>query len=326
MSDDNGERVLLDPRRLPGFGPDWRRAITGAWYSGEEVYSGVYKHLDTERGLSSLQLGWACEWLEDGGRECYLNKGLHFGLPEAPAEFGIPLALPSYTGIGMAVVLGPDTKDWEPSALERQALGRLWSRLLAHVHDAAEYEVCFLPVWIRGHPEELTQDSQEGVTSTLDCFVAEFACRKVAQFRAEDYGIDDPQLLPWGYLCCPNEHLEDASAQGFGAGATGFIIEAGRSEEVVNWARVVSPVVRLDIQLDQCLLMFEVLWHGEALAVLSRHADPDAIQEACEADSVVRLVQALKPGRPGPEADGSPSQPSPQNPNGTSQSGGPERT
>jgi len=296
MGGPGDESDVLDIRKLPGFGPDWRRDIAGVWYGGDMVFRPVFKHLDTERGLSSVQLAWHCEWLENDGAGCAINRGLHFGLPEAPVECGPPLQLPPYTGIGMAVVVGPETNDWEPSTLEQRALAHMWARVLRHLYNPADYELCLIPSWVaEQHSEDLTPFSPEATAAALGHFERDCGCRKVALFQAADYRIDDPQLLPWGYISCPYERLEDTFAQGGGAGATGFITQRGRSDQVTNWARLVSPTVRLDAQLDACLLMFEVLWHGEALAILSRQADPDDIGGACKAEDVVALVRRLRP-------------------------------
>jgi hypothetical protein len=212
----------------------------------------------------------------------------------------------------MAAIAGPETNDWEPTTLEQRALARMWARVLKQLYDPDDYEVCFIPSWVaEQHPDGVNVWTPEGIPAAMEHFQREFECRKIAVFQARDYRIDDPQLLPWRYLCCPCERLEDAFAQGAGAGATGFIAPRGRPEQVRNWAKLVSPVVRLDAQLNECLLMFEVLWHGEALAILSRQADADDIEDACKAEDVTALVRRLKPRKFEPEEGLTPEDTSP---------------
>ena len=56
MGEDSEERFTLDPRKIPGFAPDWRRDIAGVWYGADTVFRPVSKRVDTEQGLSSVQL------------------------------------------------------------------------------------------------------------------------------------------------------------------------------------------------------------------------------------------------------------------------------
>jgi len=296
MEDTRDGRELLDPRKIPGFTSECRRDITGAWYSPEGwCFRPVRKQVGTDEWTPSVQLAWGCDWLEDDGTSCILNSGLHFGLPEAPIVAGIPVPLPPPTGIGLAGIAGPGTYDWEPTELEEKALARMWARVLRRLCSARDYELCFVPRLVGDHPEEFIPSTPNGIEATLDHFVSELRCRHVARFGPGDFFASDPQLLPWGYVAPSDERFVEALSHGAGIGATGFIIERGRGDQVNNWAKLVSPVVRLDTQLNECLLMFEVSWHGDGLAILSRHADPDDIENACEADDVTAIVRRLRP-------------------------------
>jgi hypothetical protein len=61
------------------------------------------------------------------------------------------------------------------------------------------------------------------------------------------------------------------------------------------WSALRPPVTRLDAALDYCVFLFQLLWHGEAMALLTRHLDPDLLDQAQEAPEVLELVQRLKP-------------------------------
>lgn len=290
------ERRTLDPRRIPGFGPEWRRDITGAWYSPDGTcFRAVIKQADTDRWRSSIQLALGSDWLDDDGASCMMNSGLHLGLPEAPIVEGSPILLPPDTGIALAAIAGPGTQDWEPTELEENALALMWTRLFRHLCDLGDYELCFVPSLVGEHPETFDRGTPAGIEATLNHFAGDLRCRVVAHFQQGSHVFEDPQLLPWGYVSPDSESFDRALAHGLSAGATGFIIQRGRSDQVGNWNRLPSPVVRLDVQLNECLLMFEVVWHGDGLVILSRQADRDDIESALEADDVVALTRRLQP-------------------------------
>jgi hypothetical protein len=193
--------------------------------------------------------------------------------------------------------------DWEPPQFERHALARMWARVLRQLCDSSGCELAFTPSWIsRTDWREIDDETfdptdPDQMAAELDLFADQFGCRRVAWMDGSSYGMNDPQLLSWGYLRCPTDAIEKAFDHAGGPGAAGHAIRRGRAWQVVEWSQIRSVTDRLDAMLDSCLLLFEVLWHGEALAILSRHVDPDDVEAACQADDVQRIARRLRPRR-----------------------------
>jgi hypothetical protein len=177
----------------------------------------------------------------------------------------------------------------------------MWARVLRQVCDQARHELALIPSSVNLDGWETRSTNPSTRAQALEHFIAESECEHIAHFGPADFSLKDPYLLPWDYVRCLPDQIEKVFARAAGPGATGFIIDRGAAHEVTAWARIASPIARLDAQLDRCLLVFEVCWHGEALVIASRHGDSDDIQTACCAAEVARIVAELRPRRPPPE-------------------------
>jgi hypothetical protein len=241
-------------------------------------------------------IGSRARWSGDDLPRFPLDEGLHFGIPEA-ASGRERLRIPPRTGAILVALLGPSketTDEWEPSGRARQVQGAMWARFLKRLYDGRECELVFTPSYIApwGKRDPLLAEHRMRRQADLE---RRHGCRRVADFCAIDLGVDDPQMLPWSYAYCPKPALEGALREAGGPGATGFVTWRRYRNTVGAWSALRPRTLRLDAALDYSLFLFQVLWHGEALAILTRYLDPKLLDKARGAPEVAEIVERLKP-------------------------------
>jgi hypothetical protein len=293
----------LAPEKLPAFSPHWRAEITGGWYapSAGDCYHPVYKRV-RETGWSEWGLHWTSDWIGARARHAgeslrhfVLDDGLHFGMPEAAMGREL-LRIPPKTGVILVALLGPGremTVDWEPSPDVQRVQGAMWGRFLRHLYNGRKHEVVFTPSFIGGWGDADPTSADERDTRMAQ-FEARCGCSRVADLTPKDLGVAAPQLLPWSYTCCAKLRLDAALAESGGPGATGYIAWRGYRGIVKDWSRLRPRTLRLDAALDYSLFLFQVLWHGEGMAILTRHLSPDEVGRAQQAPEVRNLVAAIR--------------------------------